>query len=59
MSEITCSFCDMSTEDDNVKLMIVGTSGFICDACIRNCFSFLTEQEESETRARLSEPEIF
>lgn len=47
MKDDKCSFCGRNRKD--VKLLIAGVSGFICDKCARQAHE-IVEQEEQENR---------
>ena len=45
-SNVVCSFC--GKRDDQVKRMLAGRNGYICNECIELCTEVLREEDENE-----------
>ena len=45
-SDVICSFC--GKRNDQVKRMLAGRNGYICDECIELCSEVLKEEYEQD-----------
>jgi hypothetical protein len=46
-TRLTCSFCDRSERD--VRKLVAGAHGYICDDCVGACVAILRDHESPET----------
>ena len=46
-SNVVCSFC--GKRDDQVKRMLAGRNGYICNECIELCTEVLKDEEDKES----------
>jgi ATP-dependent Clp protease ATP-binding subunit ClpX len=44
--ELSCAFCSLTRRE--VKRLIAGSSGYICDECVMKCLDILEEEENAE-----------
>ena len=56
MREDTCSFCGRNRK--NVKLLIAGTDGFICDECALRASEIVSEEIDIQNKMKVSELKI-
>ncbi len=50
---ILCSFCNRDKKD--VKILIAGISGHICDNCISQAYKMISEEGNSETKQKVQQ----
>ncbi|HRD37827.1 MAG TPA: ATP-dependent Clp protease ATP-binding subunit ClpX [Bacteroidia bacterium] len=50
---IVCSFCNRDKKD--VKILIAGISGHICDSCISQAYKMISEEGNAETKQKVQQ----
>jgi ATP-dependent Clp protease ATP-binding subunit ClpX len=50
---ITCSFCNRDKKD--VKILIAGISGHICDTCISQAYKMISEEGNAENKQKVQQ----